>query len=198
LILEAILFLLTLINFVRHWQASRSLGVLRKARLMNTLLRDGSLFFAAVVAILIYNTVTFNVQRYTDNNHTFLIFNYSIFSIAGCRLILSLRSESIRMRNKSHPNGTNVELTSMHFAAGAAASNVLEETLSGFRVVSTIYGDVGSEPGSVDALPEEDTVDDADFFDRPRGGWLADWRTEFDSQSVAPAVSMGQEESLQV
>jgi len=86
----------------------------------------------------------------------------------------------------------------MHFAAGAPASDVLEETLSGFRVVGTIYRDVGSEPGSVDALPEEDTMDvDADFLDRPRGGWLADWRTEFDSRSAAPAVSMGWEESLQ-
>jgi hypothetical protein len=114
------------------------------------------------------------------------------------------------MRNKSQLNGTTVEMTSMHFAAGAGAvashmirSNVVTVTMTGFNgtmdemlVESVVYRDASHDPGSglgpLNDLNEDEVMGDVDEasvdsedvdVDHPAGDWLADWRTEFDPRS---------------
>jgi len=211
LALEGILFALTFYNCFCHWRASRSLGAFRASRLINILLRDGTLFFAAVVAVLLYNTLLWP-KTISETSYSFILFNYSIFSIAGSRLILSLRYEGQITRSRLHPNRTAVELTTLRFVAGAGPpdggsdiSSVRTLNISGGAVTENeieneSYRESGWSEEQLDSHLEfpSDVDLESVYLEHSGGDWLADWRTVYDNLSVVNRTTESGQAVIQV
>jgi len=208
LALEGILFALTLYNFFCHWRTSRSLGALRASRLMNIFLRDGTLFFTAISAVLLYNTVpwpkSFDV-------YTFVLFNFCIFSIAGSRLILSLRYEGQITRSRSHPNGTAVELSTLRFVVaarppdgGSDTSSVRTSNISGGAVTENEVENESYRESSWEEqfdtqleFPSDEDLESV-YLEYSGGDWLAEWRTVYDDLSVVNRTTESGQTVIQV
>jgi hypothetical protein len=113
--------------------------------------------------------------------------------LQGSRLILSLRAESLRTKNKKLPNeATTLELSTFRCATGALPSpnngvvfdpqNI--ETAGGH--LSAAEREVGAESHH-DCDPQSEDVDVEEFVEHS-GDWLAEWRTEYGVPRTEPVL----------